>query len=78
MEATKAGFNAELLSAAVAYAIDSEIKRPRDINVIIGAIDSPPSNKALGAVKERGQASGLIIKNGYQRRLPGGMSNGLR
>ena len=66
IEPKEAGFDPEQLQEAVAYAINSEIKWPPDMNAIIGSIDRPPYNKALGPVKERGAAAGLVIKNGYQ------------
>jgi len=64
IEPREAGFDPEQLQEAVAYAIHSEIKWPPDMNAIIGSIDRPPYNKALGPVKERGTAAGLVIKNG--------------
>ncbi len=65
IEPKEAGFDPDHLQLAVTYAIESEIKWPHDMNVIIGAIDRPPHNIPLGPVKERGQATGLIVKNGY-------------
>ena len=66
IEPKQAGFDPDHLQFAVTQAIESEIKWPHDMNVIIGSIDRPPYNIPLGPVKERGQATGLVVKNGYQ------------
>jgi CubicO group peptidase (beta-lactamase class C family) len=66
IEPREAGFDPDRLESAVTNAIESEIKWPQDMNVIIGSIDRPPYNKPLGPVKKRGRATGLVVKNGYQ------------
>ena len=66
IEPKEAGFDPDQLQFAVTQAIESEIKWPHDMNAIIGSIDRPPYNKPLGPVMERGTATGLVVKNGYQ------------
>jgi len=58
------GFDPEKLEDAVQYAVESEIKWPRDFRSYLGFDDPEPYNKILGPTKERGPAAGLVIKNG--------------
>ncbi len=66
IEPKEAGFDPDRLQFAVTQAIESEIKWPQDMNAVISSIDRPPYNKPLGPVMERGTATGLVVKNGYQ------------
>ncbi|MBW2622777.1 MAG: serine hydrolase [Deltaproteobacteria bacterium] len=59
------GFDPGRLDDAVRFAVETEIRWPKDIGAIVARTDPEPYNKILGPTKERGPAAGLIIKNGY-------------
>lgn len=63
---SEAGFNPTKLDEALHYAAQSEIEWPKDLRRILGRIDRPPYNKVLGPTKERGPATGLVIKDGHR------------
>ncbi len=60
----EAGFDSKSLDEAISFAVETEIRWPKDVGNIVGRTDPEPYNKILGPTKERGPAAGLIIKNG--------------
>src|SRR5687767_15070886 len=65
-QASEAGMNATLLKEAIAFAIDKESKAPRDLEQAhYQTFGREPFGEAIGPFKERGQPSGMIIRNGY-------------
>jgi len=65
--AQSAGFDSVQLQAAIAYAKEHESKEPRDLKKAHyqSAFGREPFGYPAGPLKERGPATGLIIKNGY-------------
>src|SRR5688572_16108986 len=61
------GLDSALLQDAVAYAQANESKEPRDLKKAHyqSAFGREPFGYPVGPLKERGPATGLIIKNGY-------------
>lgn len=61
------GLDSTLLQQAIAYAQAHESKEPRDLKKAhyLSAFGREPFGYAAGPLKERGPATGLIIKNGY-------------
>jgi CubicO group peptidase (beta-lactamase class C family) len=61
------GLDSALLQDAIAYAQANESKEPRDLKKAFyqGAFGREPFGYPVGPLKERGPATGLIIKNGY-------------
>ncbi|ULQ57360.1 serine hydrolase [Flavihumibacter rivuli] len=61
------GFDAVALDSAVAFAIVSESKAPRDLRAAHyqSAFGREPFGFPVGPMKERGPATGLIIRKGY-------------
>jgi CubicO group peptidase (beta-lactamase class C family) len=61
------GLDSVLLQDAVAYAKEHESKEPRDLKKAFyqSAFGREPFGYPVGPLKERGPATGLIIKNGY-------------
>jgi CubicO group peptidase (beta-lactamase class C family) len=62
-----AGMDSVLLQQAIQYAKDNESKESRDLKKAhyLSAFGREPFGYAAGPLKERGPATGLIIKNGY-------------
>lgn len=62
-----AGFDADALAAAVAYAKDKAVVEPADLRQVL--LDSygarEPDYRILGPVMPRAQASGVIVRGGY-------------
>lgn len=65
--AQSVGLDSVQLQAAVAYAKEHESKEPRDLKKAHyqSAFGREPFGYPAGPLKERGPATGLIIKNGY-------------
>ncbi|MEM1096956.1 MAG: serine hydrolase, partial [Bacteroidota bacterium] len=60
------GMDAAQLDAAVAFAIGQETRQPRDLDLTIAlSFAREPYNEILGPTQPRGDATGLIIKDGY-------------
>lgn len=68
IDAGEAGFDAERLAEAVAFAQAAETPWPRDLSNGLAAGSStnepPPWNKVLGPTKDRGAPNGLILRGG--------------
>ena len=61
-----AGMNGAALQQAVDFAIAAESKTPKDLKVNhYQTFGKEPFGVAIGPFKERGPATGLVIKNGY-------------
>ncbi len=62
-----AGMDAALLKEAVQFAGDNESKAPKDLREAhyLSPFGREPFGFPVGPMKERGPASGLIIRNGY-------------
>lgn len=60
------GFDAAALQAAIEFAIESESRSPRDLvlNHDMG-FGREPRGEAIGPFSDRGDQTGLIVKNGY-------------
>ena len=65
--ARSVGFDSVQLQAAIAYAKEHESKEPRDLKKAHyqSAFGREPFGYPAGPLKDRGPATGLIIKNGY-------------
>src|SRR5690349_2883262 len=65
--ASSVGFDSVQLQQAIAYAVEHESKEPRDLKKAFyqGGFGREPFGYPVGPLKERGPATGLIIKNGY-------------
>jgi hypothetical protein len=62
----EAGFNPQRLKEAVDYAIAGESRSPRDLLVThYQTYGREPFGSAIGPFRDRGGASGLIIRHGY-------------
>jgi CubicO group peptidase (beta-lactamase class C family) len=63
----QAGMNAARLNDAIAFAKASESKEPRDLERAhyVGTFGREPFNEAAGPFKERGQPTGIVVRNGY-------------
>src|SRR5215831_5077836 len=61
------GMDSLLLQEAVQFARDNESKEPRDLKEAhyLSAFGREPFGYPVGPMKERGPASGLVIRNGY-------------
>ncbi len=60
------GMDAELLQAAVDFAVASETNAPRDLKLNhYRSFGREPFGEAIGPIKDRGDQTGIIIKNGY-------------
>lgn len=60
------GMNKVLLDSAVSVAKKNENKVDRDLRIaILKSYEREPGYKILGPTKRRGEAAGLVIKNGY-------------
>ncbi len=60
------GMSGQLVEEAVAFAVSAEAKTPKDLKVShYQSFGKEPFGDAIGPFKERGPATGLIIKNGY-------------
>jgi CubicO group peptidase (beta-lactamase class C family) len=60
----EAGFDPKRLIEAVAYAEGRELSWPRDVGRLITRFERPPYNRLLGPTRERGPASGLVVRAG--------------
>ena len=62
----QAGFNQKKLNKAIQYAIDSESSGSRNLTEFIKAtLTKEPHGEIIGPTKDRGDMTGLIIKNGF-------------
>ena len=62
----QAGFDAGRLAEAVAFAIGRETRAPRDLALNHALTEGrEPFDAPVGPYKERGPATGLIVRNGY-------------
>ena len=62
----QARFNPNLLKEAVDFAVASESKTPRNLEIAhYQSFGREPFGEAVGHFKERGDAAGIVIKNGY-------------
>ncbi|HYO62571.1 MAG TPA: serine hydrolase [Pyrinomonadaceae bacterium] len=62
----EAGMDAALLKEAVAFAVASESKAPRDLELAhYQTFGREPFGEAVGAFAERGDPAGLILRGGY-------------
>lgn len=60
------GMNPEAVQEAIEFAIASESDAPRDLlQNHIGGFGREPMGEAIGPFKERGPATGLIVRHGY-------------
>jgi len=60
------GMDSRLLEEAVSFAISNEWTGPKDLKIsITQAFEREPFGELLGPTKDRGETSGMIIKNGY-------------
>ena len=60
------GFNSSLLEEAVQFALDHEYEGSRDLKIaILEGFAAEPYHEIKGPVRDRGGASGVIVKNGY-------------
>ncbi len=59
------GMTASGVQAAVEYAKANESSNPGDLNIHLNSRTGEPYNNIIGPVKERGPATGMIIKDGY-------------
>ncbi len=61
-----AGFDSARLAAAVAFAIESESRTPRDLELAhYQSFGREPFGDAIGAFAPRGDATGMIVRGGY-------------
>lgn len=61
-----AGFDAELLTQAIAFAVSNESKNPRDLALDhYQTFGREPFGEAIGPFQERGDPSGIILRHGY-------------
>lgn len=65
--AASMGMDSLLLNEAVQFAVNNESKTPRDLKKAhyLSPFGKEPFGFPVGPLKERGPATGLIIKNGY-------------
>ncbi|MGQ0767247.1 MAG: serine hydrolase domain-containing protein [Gemmatimonadota bacterium] len=62
----QAGFNAERLNEAIAFAQSQESRTPRDLEVAHHqSFGREPFGHGVGPFRERGDQSGIILRNGY-------------
>jgi CubicO group peptidase (beta-lactamase class C family) len=60
------GFDTAALKSAVNFAIDNEINYPKDLRIaIMQTYGHEPGFRIMGPVIDRGEPSGVIIKNGF-------------
>ena len=60
------GFNQKKLNKAIQYAIESESSGSRNLTEFIKAtLTKEPHGEIIGPTKDRGDMTGLIIKNGF-------------
>lgn len=60
------GFNPESLDEAMERAVEAESEIPSDLRLFIAeSFAGEPHNEIIGLVKDRGPATGMIVRNGY-------------
>lgn len=59
------GMNADQLEEAAEYAIYHENSDPRDLELSLNTRTNEPYNELVGPTKERGEMTGIVIKDGY-------------
>ena len=59
------GMNSADIKAAIEYAKANESTNPKDLNIHLNTRTNEPYNNIIGPVKERGEMTGIIIKDGY-------------
>jgi CubicO group peptidase (beta-lactamase class C family) len=61
-----AGFDSARLAAAIAFAIENESRTPRDLELAhYQSFGREPFGDAIGVFAPRGDATGMIVRNGY-------------
>lgn len=60
-----AGFNPQQFSAALNIAAACEIKTGKDLSTMLPTAERHPNDRPLGPLKERCNAAGLVLKDGY-------------
>ncbi|PAU93461.1 serine hydrolase [Aliifodinibius salipaludis] len=63
--AEEVGMNSSDIEAAIKYVKANESSNPRDLNIHLNTRTNEPYNNIIGPVKERGDMTGMIIKDGY-------------
>jgi CubicO group peptidase (beta-lactamase class C family) len=62
----EAGLNPQLLKDAIDFALTSETKNPRDLKLNhYQTFGREPFGDAIGPIKDRGDPTGLVVRNGY-------------
>lgn len=61
---TEAGFDANKLAAALAFAAGHEIDAPRDLAKMLPDGTRHPNDRPLGPLKPRGKPSGVVVRDG--------------
>ena len=59
------GFDPDDLARACNFAVSSEIDWPTDVSTMVAAEDPAPYNEIIGPTKPRGEAAGVVVKDGY-------------
>ena len=62
----EAGFDADRLAAAVAFAEEHETLWQRDLRAQLeaGSFEPPPHNEIIGPIRPRGSPNGLLLRHG--------------
>src|SRR5262249_7034294 len=62
----EAGMNPQLLKEAIDFAVANEVKNPRDLKLDhYQTFGREPFGDAIGPIKDRGDPTGVIVRNGY-------------
>src|SRR3954471_9394366 len=62
----EAGINPQLLKDAIDFSIANEIKNPRDLKLNhYQSFGREPFGDAIGPIKDRGDQTGVVIRNGH-------------
>ncbi|MDE2814642.1 MAG: serine hydrolase, partial [Gemmatimonadota bacterium] len=61
----QAGFDADKLAAALAFAQTQEIQASTNLADMLPKGDRHPNDRPLGPLKKRGSTAGLIVRQGY-------------
>ena len=59
------GFDRDDLARACNFASSSEIDWPTNVSTMVAVEDPPPYNEIIGPTKPRGEATGVVVKDGY-------------
>lgn len=61
-----AGMNPQLLKEAIDFAVANEVKNPRDLKLNhYQTFGREPFGDAIGPIKDRGDPTGVVVRNGY-------------